>query len=274
MRTILITGSTDGLGRYLALRLAEAGERVIVHGRSAERAGEVVAEIREATGAEDRAEAVLADLSSLREADRLADEVLARHGRLDALVNNAGLGAGPPGAGREESPDGIELRFAVNYLAGYRLVSRLRGLLEETGTPEAPARIVNVASAGQQPVDYADPMLERSYDGRRAYSQSKLAQIMHAFDLAAELPPQVLANALHPATYMDTTMVREWGVSPWNTVETGGRATLRLISGENVGTGQYFDGERPTRAREEAYDADARRRLRDLSDTLIAKALG
>lgn len=265
-RTVLITGSTDGMGRWLALRLAEAGDRVLIHGRDAARAAEVRCAVREATG-EDRAEVLLADLSRLPEVDRLADEVAARVGRLDVLVNNAGIGGASPGGGRQVDEYGIERRFAVNYLAGYRLTRRLLPLL----IASAPSRIVNVASAGQHAIDFDDPMLARGYDPTRAYSQSKLAQIMFTFDLAEELSGTgVTVDALHPATYMDTTMVREVGISPWSTVEEGGAATLRLINAAEPGSGRYFNGLSTARADRQAYDGEARKRLRQLSDDLIA----
>lgn len=268
-RTVLITGSTDGMGRWLAQRLAEAGDRVLVHGRDAERAAQVRDAVREATG-EDRAEVLLADLSRLPEVDRLADEVLARTERLDVLVNNAGIGASPGGA-RQVDAYGIERRFAVNYLAGYRLTRRLLPLL----TASAPARVVNVASAGQQAIDFADPMLEKGYDPMRAYAQSKLAQIMFTFDLAQELSGTgVTVDALHPATFMDTTMVRESGISPWSTVEEGGAATLRLINAADSGSGRYFNGTSQARADRQAYDAGAREQLRRLSEELTAGPAG
>lgn len=269
-RTVLITGSTDGMGRWLAQRVAEAGDRVLIHGRDAERAAAVRDAIRETTG-EDRAEVVLADLSRLPEVNRLADEVIARAHRLDVLVNNAGIGGASPGGTRQVDAYGIERRFAVNYLAGYRLTRRLLPLL----TKSAPARIVNVASVGQQAIDFGDPMLEKGYDPMRAYAQSKLAQIMFTFDLAQELSGTgVTVDALHPATFMDTTMVREAGISPWNTVEEGGQATLRLINATDSGSGRYFDGTREARADRQAYDAGARARLRRLSDELIAGPAG
>ena len=109
-----------------------------------------------------------------------------------------------PAAAREESADGYELRFAVNYLAGYLLTRRLLDAARL-----APARIVNVSSAGQAPIDFDDVMLERDYSGVRAYCQSKLAQIMFTFDLADELRGSgVTATCLHPATYMPTKIVR------------------------------------------------------------------
>ncbi|MBM9507198.1 SDR family NAD(P)-dependent oxidoreductase [Streptomyces sp. KK5PA1] len=256
------------MGRWLALRVAESGARVLIHGRSADRAEQVRREIHEATG-EDRAEILLADFADLREVDRFADEVAARTARLDVLVNNAGIGATSPGGRREIDELGVERRFAVNYLSGYRLTRRLLPLL----TASAPSRIVNVSSAGQRALDFADPMMELGYDGMRAYTQSKLAQIMFTFDLAEELRDSgVAVNALHPATFMDTTMVREGGISPWSTVEEGGNATLRLIDAADVGTGRYFNGTAQAHADPQAYDPEARRRLRELSEKLLIQA--
>src|SRR5690606_26095952 len=171
---------------------------------------------------------------------------------------------GRPGAPRETSADGHELRFAVNYLAGFLLTHLLLPLLKKS----APARIVNVASAGQQPIDFADVMLERGYSGARAYCQSKLAQIMFTFDLAEDLRGSgVTVNALHPATYMDTTMVRGAGVTPISTVEEGAEAILYLATSPALEgrSGLYFDGLREARAHPQAYDAEARRRLKALS---------
>ncbi|MEV0699750.1 SDR family NAD(P)-dependent oxidoreductase [Saccharopolyspora sp. NPDC050389] len=271
-RCILITGATGGLGRALALRLAEAGSRVLIHGRSAERAEAVRTEIAAATGS-DRLDVLVADLAELRQVERLASDVRLRCDRLDVLVNNAGIGSGPPGSGREESPDGVELRFAVNYLAGYHLTRLLQSLL----IASAPARVVNVASAGQHPIDFDDPMLIRNYLGNRAYAQSKLAQIMFTFDLAEQLRGSgVTVNALHPATYMNTAMVREAGVSPVATVAEGVAATMRLVvdPGLDEVTGEYFHGTRACRALEQAYDRQARSRLRKLSEELVEQARG
>jgi NAD(P)-dependent dehydrogenase (short-subunit alcohol dehydrogenase family) len=266
--TILITGSTDGLGRELAVRLAADGARVLIHGRDAERAEQVRAEILKAGGPEPSV--LLADLADLRQVDGLADDVVRLTDRLDVLVNNAGIGFGPPGTARQLSADGIELRFAVNYLAGYRLTRLLLPLLSSS----APSRIVNVASAGQLPIDFTDPMLERQYDGMSAYRRSKLAQIMFTFDLADELRDTgVTVTSLHPATFMNTTMVRETGTEPASSVDEGADATLRLISGADVPTGTYFHGPRQTRANDQAYDAHARHQLKNLSEMLLASAL-
>ena len=180
-KTFLITGSTDGVGRHVALELGAAGATVLLHGRSRERADEVISEIRK----HGNSNAIFypADLSSLQQVRALAETVRRNHDRLDVLINNAGIGSRSGGPQRRTSADGHELRFAVNYLAGFLLTRLLLPLI----VASAPARIVNVASAGQFPIDFDDVMLTRGYDGGRAYTQSKLAQVMFTFDLAREL---------------------------------------------------------------------------------------
>jgi NAD(P)-dependent dehydrogenase (short-subunit alcohol dehydrogenase family) len=267
-QVILITGATDGLGEQLALELAAAGAAVLLHGRDPARGEAVLREIGEATG-NDRLAFYLADFASLAQIRRLADAILADHDRLDVFVNNAAIGFGRRDAPeREVSQDGFERRFAVNYLAPFLLTRLLQPLLVRS----APARIVNVASAGQAPIDFDDVMLERAYDGVRAYRQSKLALVMFTFDLADELRDAgVTANCLHPATYMPTKMVLEAGVNPVSSLEQGLQATLRLVADADLDdvTGRYFDGQRDARAHPQAYDLDARRRLRELSTQLV-----
>jgi NAD(P)-dependent dehydrogenase (short-subunit alcohol dehydrogenase family) len=265
-KTILITGSTDGVGRYVAERLAAGGWRVIVHGRDRSRGEAVVERITQQGG---KARFVAADFSSLAEVQSLADAVRGDGEGLDALVNNAGLGT--TGVRRELSIDGFELRFAVNYLAGFLLTRLLLPMLENRGA----SRIVNVSSAGQQPIDFFDVMLTRGYTGVRAYCQSKLAQILFTIDLAKELAGRdITANCLHPATYMNTTMVRLSGVQPISTVEQGGAAIMQLVDSPALAgrSGLYFNGMNESRANPQAYDENARRRLRTLSFDLVGLA--
>ncbi len=216
-KTVLITGSTDGVGRYVATRLAADGANVLIHGRDASRAQALIDEIR-------------------------------RSGH-----------------------EGHDLRFAVNYLAGFLLAHRLLPLLKAA----APARIVNVASLGQHPIDFDDVMITKNYSGSRAYAQSKLAQIMFTIDLAGELKDSsVTVNSLHPATYMNTTMVRAGGITPISTVEQGGAAILHLVSGDDVAgrSGLFFNGMHEAKANPQAYDVAARKRLRALSLELTGLA--
>src|SRR6266487_1621147 len=195
-RTVFITGSTDGLGRALAHRLAAGGETLILHGRE------------------------------------------------------------PDGRERRVSADGHELRFAVNYLAGFLLTLELLPLLRES----APARVVNVASIGQHPIDFDDLMIENGYSGMRAYGQSKLAQIMSGFELASRVPATaVTVNSLHPATYMPTKMVLAEIGHHIDSLEDGVYATERLVSDPALAgtTGRFFDRTREATANAQAYDARA-----------------
>ncbi len=225
------------------------------------RARRVVSEIKDAGGT---ADFLIADLSSLAEVRRLAGSVQQATRRLDLLINNAGIGSGGPQGTRQTSADGYELRFAVNYLAGFLLTHLLLPLVR-TSTP---ARIVNVSSLGQQAIDFADVMLTHGYNGSRAYCQSKLAQIMFTIDLAHELDGSgVTVNALHPATYMNTTMVRQSGVAPMSSVEQGADAILNLATSAAMDgrSGLFFNGQREAQADAQAYDAGARQRLKTLS---------
>ena len=258
---VLVTGSTGGLGREVALRMGSRGAHVIVHGRNRERGEEVVSEI-EATGA-GSARFYQADFASFSEVREFAQGVLRDYGRLDILVNNAGFGSAPDE--RLLSEDGHEFRFQVNHLSHFLLTRRLLPVLRES----APSRIVNVSSGAQQPIDFDDVMIENDFSGRRAYAQSKLAQIMFTFDLALELEgTEVLSNALHPATYMDTGMVRRAGVAPMATVDEGADAVMQLINARDIGSGGYFNGLRRARANAQAYDDDARANLRMVSEEL------
>jgi NAD(P)-dependent dehydrogenase (short-subunit alcohol dehydrogenase family) len=267
--TVLVTGATDGLGRAVARRLAELGATVHVHGRDRGRLQAAASTIGAATGRPPQAH--LADFAALDEVRALADEVRAGTDRLHVLINNAGIGAGRPDlTTRQESSDGYELRFAVNHLAGFLLTVRLLGLLRAS----APARIVNVVSLGQHPIDFDDVMLRRGYDGWRAYGQSKLAQVMAGFELAERLSDAgVAVNSLHPGTYMPTKMVLEQVGHTVDSLETGVEATVRLaVAPELEGiTGRFFDRRAPARADPQAYDRDDRRRLWELSLALTGE---
>jgi NAD(P)-dependent dehydrogenase (short-subunit alcohol dehydrogenase family) len=256
---VLVTGSTDGLGREIALRLGADGAHVVVHGRDPERGRAVVEQIERAGVGSARFHA--ADFARMADVHALANAILRDYDRLDLLVNNAGIWLRTANE-RLLSADGYELTFAVNYLSGFLLTHRLLPLIAAS----APARIVNVASGAQAAIDFDDVMLTDDYDGGRAYAQSKLAQILFTFDLAAELENTgVTVNALHPATLMDTTMVRSARMPPRSTVDEGATAVLHLVQSPDVGSGAYFSGLSPATAHAQAYDRDARKRLRALS---------
>ncbi|MFL5824699.1 MAG: SDR family NAD(P)-dependent oxidoreductase [Solirubrobacteraceae bacterium] len=264
-QTILITGATDGLGREVARQVAQRGATVLVHGRREERVEAAIADIALTTGS-DRLVPYVADLSSLAAVRALGEDVAARRGGLHALVNNAGVALKE----RVESADGYEYTFAVNYLATYLLTRMLVPALVRS----APARIVNVASIGQAPVNFDDVMLEDGYQMDFAYAQSKLAMIAFTFELAGRMRADgesgVTVTALHPATLMPTKLVFDAVGHTVDTLEQGVAATLRLVIEPELDgvSGVYFDGLEEAAADPQAYDADARRRLWDLSEQL------
>jgi len=262
--TVLVTGASDGLGRGVAERLAEYGASVHLHGRDRERLERVAQQIRR-TSNNDRVHTHIADLASLEQVRSLAEEIERSTERLNVLINNAGIGSGKPDlTTRQESRDGYELRFAVNYLAGFALTLRLLPLLDRS----APARVVNVASIGQAPTDFDDPMLERGYNGSRAYGQSKLAQITSGFELADRLDSEAVSvNSLHPGTLMPTKIVLEQIGHSVDSLETGIEAVVRLAIAPELEkvSGRFFDRQTEARADDQAYDPEARRRLWELS---------
>jgi NAD(P)-dependent dehydrogenase (short-subunit alcohol dehydrogenase family) len=263
-QTILITGSTDGLGKLVASHLAEEGTSVILHGRNQEKGEMVLNEIMKSTN-NNKLKYYNADLSSLEEVKTLADSILNDYQQLDVLVNNAGIGGGPKNSSKREiSKDGYELRFVVNYLSHFVLTHKLLELIKKS----SPARIVNVSSIGQEPIDFEDVMTEINYDSLKAYRRSKLAQIMFTFDLAEELrKDKVTVNCLHPATLMNTNMVYEFFGKTMSTVEDGAKALEHLITSEQLEnvTGEYFNGMKKSRANDQAYDLEVRKKLRELS---------
>ena len=263
-KTALVTGSTDGLGRDVARRLAAAGAHVLITGRSAARGDSLVREI--ARSGKGSAQFYRADLASLDEVRRLAAAVLRDHRRLDLLINNAGVGL-VFDTERKFSTEGYELHFAVNHLAHYLLTQ----LLLPRIVASAPARIINVSSGSQTAIDFDDPMMAKGYTGGRGYAQSKLAQVMMTIDLAPELEKQgVLTYSLHPATTMATTMAAALKVRPRSTIAEGVESVINAIVTTEP-TGTYFNQLKPVKAHAQAYDPEAREKLRKLSEQLIQK---
>lgn len=258
-RVAMVTGATDGIGRLTAARLSARGANLLVHGRNREKVDAVVAEIEGAGG---KAQGLVADLAAVRRVRALADAVLDATPRLDILINNAGVG--DPRGPRRESDDGHELHFAVNALAPVVLTRLLTDRLSETARDAGAARVVMVTSAAQAAIDFDDPMLTRSYDGLRAYSQSKLALIMATIELAGELKSRrVTVNALHPGTLLDTKMVREGFGRVLGPAEAGAEAEEYLATAAALAnvTGAYFDRMDPAEPEPQARDSEARQRL-------------
>lgn len=264
---ILITGATDGVGKQVAKDLAGRGATILLHGRNRQKGESTVNEIKKAAGT-DKLHYYNGDFSSLYDVQKLTDDIKRKHDVLDVLINNAGIGFGKRGSNRELSSDNLELRFQVNYLAGFFLTNKLLPLIRKSDV----ARIVNVSSAAQTPIDFDDVMLEKDYSGNRAYSQSKLAQILFTAELAnRERDSNITVNALHPATYMDTKMVTEAGITPRHSVQKGANAVEYLATSEELEnvSGKYFNVKQESKANSQANDETARKKLWNISEELI-----
>ncbi|MFU8821419.1 MAG: SDR family NAD(P)-dependent oxidoreductase [Gammaproteobacteria bacterium] len=266
-KTALVTGSTDGLGRELALALAADGAHVIVHGRNAERGQAVVDEIT-ASG-KGSARFYAADFASMQAVREFADTIARDYPKLDLLVSNAGI-AFTGDQPRRTSADGYELQFAVNYLAGWVLVNTLRPNLAAA----APSRVINVASGSSAPIDFDDVMLEQPGAHARGYGQSKLAQV----SMTVELAPRFAADgitmiSLHPATLMNTTMVESLGIPPRTTVAEGRDHVMGLITRPDLEPGAFYvEGQPRAPTDPQPLDAEARARLVALSEELTGVA--
>jgi NAD(P)-dependent dehydrogenase (short-subunit alcohol dehydrogenase family) len=270
----LVTGGTGGIGKATAAGLAALGARVGITGRDQGRAGAAAADIRAATGSR-AVDIFAADMSAQAEVRRLAAQVLSTYPRLDVLVNNVG----GFWAHRHVTAIGLEHTFALNHLAPFLLTN----LLLDRLTASAPARIVTVSSGAhaQGRLDFNDLQGERNYSGQRAYSQSKLANVMFTYQLARRLDGTgVTATATHPgvvATSFGTEdhaahlgiMIRV--ARPlMKTPSQGALTPIYLASSPQVEgvTGQYFAGRKPKTSSKASYDTAAAARLWQASAAL------
>jgi retinol dehydrogenase 14 len=273
-RTVLVTGGTAGIGRATALGLARMGAHLAICGRDRESTEGAAGEIRAAGGGQ--VEVFVADLSSQSQVRRLADEVLQRLSRIDVLVNNVGGYWNT----RHVTADGLERTFALNHLAPFLLTNLLWDRLSNS----APARVVTVASNAhaQGRIDFDDLQGERSYSGARAYSQSKLANVLFTYELARRLPAtSVTANALHPGLTRTSFGAEDPGgvqrrlvpfLRPFMKAPAEGAATsIHLASAPELArvTGRYFAKGRPRRSSKASYDQAAGARLWQVSAELV-----
>ena len=258
MQTILLTGATDGLGKDTAFTLAAIGYNLILHGRNQEKGEKLLREIKAKTSNKS-IHYYNADFAELAQIKALAETILANHSQLDVLINNAGLGVEHS---RRESKDGLEILFQVDYLSNYILINKLLPILEKAEKPH----VINVSSAGQAPVDFSDPLLEKSWSGIQAYCQAKLSQITLALALA-EKYPSIRFNAVHPASYMPTKIVTHM-FTPQSSINDGVQSVVKLVTDKSDFTGKYFFQTREQKASNQAYDKTARAKLLKLSKEL------
>lgn len=275
--TALVTGGSSGIGRATAIGLAALGAHLAIVGRDQGRTEAAAGEIGDAGGAP--VDVFVADMSSMTEVRRLADEVLQRLPRIDVLVNNVG-GYWDT---RHVTVDGYERTFALNHLAPFLLTNLLLDRLQSS----APARVVTVSSGAHTMgrIDFDDLMGERSYSGMRAYSQSKLANLLFTYELARRLGPgDVTANAVHPGMVRTGFGAEDAGtvqrlftplMRPFMKAPAEGAATsILLASSPDVAgiTGGYFAGSRQRSSSKRSRDEATARRLWEVSAELVGLA--
>jgi len=264
-RTVLVTGSTDGIGRATARELAARGLRVIVHGRSKAKVDAAVAALRaELPGGE--LDGVAFDLGTLAGVRRGAQAVLELAPELHVLVNNAGIFASE----RVVTEDGVEATFAVNYLGPFLLTELLAPRLEASAAGGVPSRVIDVASIAHTRgrIHLDDLTLASAWTGYAAYAQSKLANVMHAITLAERRDPaKLVAYSLHPGVIATKLLRQGFGPVQGQSADAGARTPVRLAAGETVDekSGTYFNEGGPAQPAPAARDAHVRAALWDAS---------
>ena len=271
MKTVLITGSTDGIGKQTALILAQKGFFVLIHGRNEEKCRQTVNEISSATGSKNL-DYFTCDLLSLREVYRFSEEVKKRYENLDILINNAGVYM----KDYILSPEGIEATFQINHLSMFFITLNLLPIIKPG--KEEHARIINVSStAHASKMDFDNLVKPAKYDGHRAYSLSKLCNILFTFELSEKLQDKnITANCLHPGVINTKLLKAGWGTvggffgrSP----QEGAKTSVYLAVSKDVEniTGKYFSDSKIVKPHDIACDKDARTKLWRLSEELINK---
>jgi len=261
-KTILITGSTDGIGKQTALDLAQTGATILLHGRNPARGERVLHEIQNATE-NGRLEIFIADLASLKQVRSLAEQVHQKHNTLDVLINNAGVYENT----RQTTQDGFEMTFAVNHLAPFLLTLLLLDLLKRG----APSRIINVTSMSHaSSIDFENLQGEKHFSGYEAYSLSKLCNILFTYKLARKLEGTgVTANCLHPGVISTKLLKTGWGMGG-SPVTQGSKNSAYLATApelDNV-TGKYFMNRKQKKSSGISYDQEIQTKLWQISEQL------
>jgi len=268
MKNILITGSTDGIGKLAAIKLAKDGHKIYLHGRNSKKLEKVIREVKQVSS-NDFVEGFVADFSDMSEVRKMANEVKSKMQVVDVLINNAGIFK----TSNPVSADGYDVRFAVNYFAPKLLTDLLLPLLRKS---EA-GRIVNLSSAAQSPVDLK-LLAKGELPGQLAYAQSKLALTMWSLSMA-EKEKGITIIAVNPGSLLNTKMVKEAYGKHWSPAEKGGDILYDLaVSSEYMDeSGRYFDNDRGdvkgmfSQAHPDAYQKDKIEALLTKTDDILLK---
>ena len=261
MKTILITGSTDGIGKLAAIKLATAGHKIFVHGRNSLKLKESIAEIKTISKNE-HIDGFLADFSDLDDVKQMASKISEKIPKIDVLINNAGVFKAPA------TERGIDLRFIVNYLAPYLLTNKLMPLLKKGLKP----RVINLSSAAQSSVSIDALKGKMQLSDQAAYAQSKLALTIWSFNLA-KMHHDLNVIAVNPGSLLNTKMALAAYGQFWSSAEKGGDILTDLAISEvySKASGKYFDNDKGgfNSAHADAYDALIVEKLMQATDRLL-----
>lgn len=248
MKTIFITGSTDGIGKMTALKLAKEGHEILVHGRNPEKLDATIKEAKQVSGNEN-VNGFLADFSNLKSVAHMAHQIVKQYPKIDVLINNAGIFK----TAIEQNQEGLDVRFVVNFLSPVLLTDLLKPLLEKGESP----RIVNLSSAAQATVSMAALMGDENIGMQQAYAQSKLALTMWSFDFAKK-NPKIVSIAVNPGSLLNTKMALKTYGQHWSPTEKGVDILYELALSDKHAehSGAYFDNDKGAYAdaHPDAYD--------------------
>ncbi|WP_339902170.1 SDR family NAD(P)-dependent oxidoreductase [uncultured Cyclobacterium sp.] len=235
MRTILITGSTDGIGKLTALKLAKQGHQMLLHGRDSEKLADTILAIKDQTG-NAKISGFVSDLSDFSSIEKMVVDISSEFTSIDVLINNAGIFI----SRIEQNQDNLDIRFAVNYLAPYLLTKGLLPLLKNSNSP----RIINLSSAAQSTVSMDALAGKVQISSNAAYAQSKLALTMWSFALA-KANPEIVTIAVNPGSLLNTKMALEAYGQHWSSADKGANVLCELAMSDQYAdsNGKYFDND-------------------------------
>lgn len=249
MKNILITGSTDGIGKLAAIQLAKKGNHIYLHGRNEEKLKKVIEEVK-AESKNENVDGFVADFSILKNVEKMTKEVIDKMTVIDILINNAGIFKSNVGT----TVDGLDIRFAVNYFAPYILTKALLPLIRKSDQP----RIINLSSAAQLPVALSALKGESSLSTKVAYAQSKLALTMWSTHLADQ-EQEIIVIPVNPGSLLNTKMVKEAFGQHWSPADKGANIMVDLATKNDLleKSGTYYDNDQGSfgQAHADAYDA-------------------
>jgi NAD(P)-dependent dehydrogenase (short-subunit alcohol dehydrogenase family) len=262
-KKILITGSTDGIGRQTAHNLASKGYQVIVHGRNKDSVEGTMNDLKEKTGKQNIF-GYVADFESLQEVKELAEKISEEHPELDILLNNAGIIQNS----KEYTADEFEKTFGVNYLAPFLLTRLLIAVLSKPGD----TRIINVSSMiHASSIDFENLQGEKFFDGSEAYGLSKLCNILFTYKLARVYSQEdFVTHCLHPGV-INTKLLRKNFGNIGNPVEEGASNLEHAAISEELGniTGKYFRDQREHSSASISYDVEIQDNLWEISNKMV-----